>query len=183
MPVVLTRKTSPLYAGIEATQPNNRSSIKGLHTATMHFLATALVNILVLAFSLQVVLASPLSFTDIERRWSAGESDVSPLYPFHPPPPPLHRSTNNQKECRKLTLTNTTRPPSTPPTTPAPPPPPGPSPRPRASPPRSPKPARTALSPGPTMPSHSRALSAGERGAWSPLLRCRLGSVILRRGC
>ena len=40
----------------------------------MHFLSTAL-NFLCLATSLQV-LAAPLTFTDIERRWSAGESDV-----------------------------------------------------------------------------------------------------------
>ena len=63
----------------------------------MHFLATALVNILVLAFSLQVVLASPLSFTDIERRWSAGESDVSPP----------HCSTN--KQTKRMTQINTNK--------------------------------------------------------------------------
>jgi hypothetical protein len=41
----------------------------------MHFLTTAS-TLLFLTSSLQV-LASPLTFTDIERRWSAGESDVS----------------------------------------------------------------------------------------------------------
>jgi hypothetical protein len=41
----------------------------------MHFLTTAF-NFLFLATSLQV-LAAPLTFTDIERRWSAGESDVN----------------------------------------------------------------------------------------------------------
>ena len=33
------------------------------------------------------VLAAPLTFTDIERRWSAGESDVRPLLPSSPPSP------------------------------------------------------------------------------------------------
>jgi hypothetical protein len=41
----------------------------------MHFLTTAF-SLLFLTTSLQV-LAAPLTFTDIERRWSAGESDVS----------------------------------------------------------------------------------------------------------
>jgi hypothetical protein len=50
-------------------QPTNQP------TETMHFLTTAL-NLLCLTTSFQV-LASPLTFTDIERRWSAGESDVS----------------------------------------------------------------------------------------------------------
>lgn len=42
----------------------------------MQFLTTALKLLFLTTTSLQV-LASPLSFTDIERRWSAGESDVS----------------------------------------------------------------------------------------------------------
>jgi hypothetical protein len=47
---------------------------------------TSLINLLFLTttISLQVVLASPLSFTDIERRWSAGETDVSSQNPNHP---------------------------------------------------------------------------------------------------
>ena len=50
------------------------SQVSTASTATMHFLSTAL-NFLCLTTSLQV-LAAPLTFTDIERRWSAGESDV-----------------------------------------------------------------------------------------------------------
>jgi hypothetical protein len=42
----------------------------------MHFLPTTL-TLLILATSL-LALAAPLTFTDIERRWSAGESDVRP---------------------------------------------------------------------------------------------------------
>jgi hypothetical protein len=47
---------------------------------------TSLINLLFFTttISLQVVLASPLPFTDIERRWSAGETDVSPKNPIHP---------------------------------------------------------------------------------------------------
>lgn len=41
----------------------------------MHFLSTIL-GLLAATTSLQV-LAAPLTFGDIERRWSAGESDVS----------------------------------------------------------------------------------------------------------
>jgi hypothetical protein len=54
----------------------------------MHFpnTTTTLINLLFLTTTSLQVLASPLSFTDIERRWSAGESDVSrerePL-PYH----------------------------------------------------------------------------------------------------
>lgn len=59
---------------------HNRHQRLQTPSTTMHFLTTAL-SLLSLASSLQV-LASPLSFTDIERRWSAGESDVSPT-PLH----------------------------------------------------------------------------------------------------
>lgn len=43
----------------------------------MHFLTTTF-TLLSLTTSIRV-LAAPLTFTDIERRWSAGESDVRPL--------------------------------------------------------------------------------------------------------
>jgi hypothetical protein len=43
----------------------------------MHFLTTAF-SLLCFTAPLQV-LAAPLTFTDIERRWSAGETDVSAL--------------------------------------------------------------------------------------------------------
>jgi len=44
----------------------------------MHFpITTTLTTFVLLATTSLQVLASPLSFTDIERRWSAGESDVS----------------------------------------------------------------------------------------------------------
>ncbi|KAM0702043.1 hypothetical protein Q7P35_010953 [Cladosporium inversicolor] len=48
----------------------------------MHFVPTALA-LLSLATSLQV-LAAPLTFADIERRWSAGESDAS-IHALHNP--------------------------------------------------------------------------------------------------
>jgi hypothetical protein len=47
----------------------------------MLFLTTAF-NFLFLATSIQV-LAAPLTFTDIERRWSAGESDVGTIHCCH----------------------------------------------------------------------------------------------------
>lgn len=68
----------------------------------MHFLTNTL-TLLSLTTSLQV-LAAPLTFTDIERRWSAGESDVRPctplthtLSPHHQPkgPDPHLPKTNN----------------------------------------------------------------------------------------
>lgn len=50
----------------------------------MHFLTTTL-TLLSLTTSLRV-LAAPLTFTDIERRWSAGESDVRSRPPLKHPP-------------------------------------------------------------------------------------------------
>jgi len=42
-----------------------------------------LITLVLLATTSLQVLASPLSFADIERRWSAGESDVSRETRFH----------------------------------------------------------------------------------------------------
>jgi hypothetical protein len=122
--LLFTRKTSLLRytSRIEAKQPTDTHS-SSKSTATMHLptTTTSLINLLFLTttISFQVVLASPLSFTDIERRWSAGETDVSSQ---KSQPSNLHIP-----EHLKLTPL-LQRPQSTPPTTPAPPPPPGRSP-------------------------------------------------------
>jgi hypothetical protein len=106
--------TQPLLR-VEAKPKEHAFSIKRPPTATMHFptTTTTLINLLLLTTASLQVLASPLSFTDIERRWSAGETDVSPRTP----------STSTSSK-----LTSPSRHQSTPPITPAPPPPPGHSP-------------------------------------------------------
>jgi hypothetical protein len=78
-------------------QPTNQPP-----TTTMHFLTTAF-KLLFLTTSLQV-LASPLTFTDIERRWSAGESDVSISHnsSYHPTP---KRAETSQTPSKQPSLT------------------------------------------------------------------------------
>jgi hypothetical protein len=123
--LLFTRKTSLLRytSRIEAKSKQAPTTLRHQKTtATMHLpTTTSLINLLFLTttISLQVVLASPLSFTDIERRWSAGETDVSPKK--------SHPSNLHIPEDLKLTPL-LQRPQSTPPTTPAPPLPPGRSP-------------------------------------------------------
>jgi hypothetical protein len=74
-------------------QPTNQPP-----TTTMHFLTTAF-KLLFLTTSLQV-LASSLTFMDIERRWSAGESDVSISHDssYHPTPKGAETSQTPSKQ-------------------------------------------------------------------------------------
>ena len=81
-----TRKTSPTPLTERRIEANTLSAshnpVHPTKTATMHFptattTLTTLLLLLLLTTAPLRALASPLSFTDIERRWSAGESDVS----------------------------------------------------------------------------------------------------------
>jgi len=82
------------YNYLSATQPNRPK---------MHFLTTTSTLLLLLATASLHALAAPLTFTDIERRWSAGESDVR-LPPLHPLPlnqqPPITPQTNQTKPTK-----------------------------------------------------------------------------------
>jgi hypothetical protein len=101
----------------------------------MHLPTSTLINLLFLATTSLKVLASPLSFTEIERRWSAGETDVSPIQsnPIQSNPIQSNPIQTKQKPLYTIKKTNIktntlfpqNRPQSTPSTTPAPPPPPG----------------------------------------------------------